>query len=297
MKKFRILALIIMAVLMVACSSEDAPEPKFHSPAKFFMPADDDNSPTAELRRDFFHNTGSFLLFNDTIQKNYVGKDINGDDVYWYETLDLGYSVGMTMSSDKYTFTYIEDYEDQKKVVDFLGEYVLYHFNGRIKPFSYFICNKMTLNYVNGSVASPYASSGQRGLAIAGNYLLIRDRNDSQKKNFAERVLNAVMGTLANNFSEDFVEFYNFSGPYYGALLSSYGTDNKQTLNMLGFIGTGSLTIYAPSRDEDMSQYALATLQYSEEEFAAKYSAYPVMIEKFRYVKGVFSDLGFVYDK
>ena len=64
-------------------------EPDYKNPSDYFQPAADDNSEEAQLRRKFFADYGSYLLFNDTLQNVYLGKDINGDPRYFVETIDL----------------------------------------------------------------------------------------------------------------------------------------------------------------------------------------------------------------
>ncbi len=299
MKNYKLLILFFaIALTMGSCSKEDTPTPQFHSPAPFFMPADTATDATSQMRREFFKSTGSYLLFNDTIQHVYLGTDINGDAVYSSETLDLNYSIGSTLSTNTYTYTYITDYETQKAMTDYVKEYVLYHFTGKVKPFMYFICKTMSIKYVNGSHSSPYASSGQRGVAIATNYLLQRNRTDSQKKAYAERIINAMIGNLANNFSESFSDFYAYSSAYYNVSWSAYGSDRTSTLAKMGFIGVGTtLSIYTPSQEDDLSQYSLATLQYTQEEWEKRYEDYPLVISKFKSVKRILTELGFVYDK
>ncbi len=298
MKDIKTLLLVLSIVLsMGSCSKESAPNPQFHSPASFFMPADTATDATSVMRREFYKNSGSYLLFTDTIQNKYVGTDINGDAVYSVETLDLGYSVGFSgTSTNKYSFTYLTNYEQQKQMTDYLNEYVLYHFTGKVKPFSYFLCDKINIKYVNGSNASPYASSGQRGVAIATNYLLKKSRTDAQKKNYANTILNIVITQLASNFSDYFTGFYTYSSAYYGVFWTSYGSDRESTLAKLGFIGIGTYTTSTPSQENDLEQYSLATLQYSQDAWEKKYADYPVVIKKYKLVRSVLTELGFVYD-
>ena len=73
-------AIILSGICLISCESEDALEPDYKNPSDYFQPAADDNSEEAQLRRKFFADHGSYLLFNDTLQNVYLGKDINGED-------------------------------------------------------------------------------------------------------------------------------------------------------------------------------------------------------------------------
>lgn len=298
MKHLSILVLVLSACALVACGDEDTPTPKYHSPAPFYQPADDDTSPVAQLRRDFFARTGSYLLFNDTIQRQFVGTDINGDPVNFSETIDLGYYIGYTYNStDTYSYTYLTAYEQQKQMVDYLDEYVLWHFKGRLKPFLYFLCNEIKVTYRTGNTSTLYAAAGQRGVAVAGNYLLQRQRTDSQKQQYAQRVIGTMIGQLANNFGEDFAPFYAISSAWYGLTWSQFGTEQTSALGSIGFIGPGSLSIYAPDAEEDLKQFAVACITYSDAEIASRYGRYPLVMQKFQLVKQILGSLGFVFEK
>jgi len=297
MKSFKSLFIIITLATVAACSKEDTPEPLYHSPAPFFMPAEDATDPTSVLRREFYAKHSSYLLFNDTIQKYNVGTDINGDEVYQWETLDLGYSIGFSYSTSvQYRYTYITDYATQKAMVDYLENYVMYHFTGKAKPFMYMISNTITSSSRSGNVSKPYAAAGQRGVSVACNYLLAKERTEAQKQAYAERIISIMIGQLANNFSESFEGFYKYSASYYNTSWS--GSDKTAVLASMGFIGTASsLVSFCPSQSDDLGQYALATIQYSEEEFNEKYGNYPIVITKYMLVKNTLRQLGFSYEK
>ena len=69
-------AIILSVICLFSCESEDALEPDYKNPSDYFQPDADDNSEEAQLRRKFFADHGSYLLFNDTLQNVYLGKDI-----------------------------------------------------------------------------------------------------------------------------------------------------------------------------------------------------------------------------
>ena len=72
MKKFYYIFLILVSVMAVSCS-EDGVTPHLKDTTLAFLPAADDNSEEAQLRRDFYQTYGSFLLFNDTLQHEALG--------------------------------------------------------------------------------------------------------------------------------------------------------------------------------------------------------------------------------
>lgn len=290
------MAMIAVGSAFVSCSSEEeTPAPLFHNPIYFFMPADDATDPTSQLRRDFKEKYGSYLLFNDTIQKNYVGKDINGDDCYQYETLDVMYFVGNSSSNDQYKYTYITDYEQQVKAVEFMDQYILCHLSGDAVPFSWMLADVITGRLVSGSATKPYCVAGERTICASLNYILVRDRTDAQKKQLADRIINILVKKVAKDNIHRMKDFIEISSSHYSVSHEFSDTDRKDGLAKWGFIGVGSIQIFAPSTENDIEQYALATVTYTDESFEAEWGAYPLVMKKFKMMKEILLQSGFIF--
>lgn len=288
--------LLMTAVALGSCSSEDDPTPIYHNPADFFMPADDATDPTSQLRREFKKNTGSYLLFNDTLQVNYAGLDINGDPIYMCETIDVNYSVGQSLSSDTYTYTYITDFADQKKAVEFLEQYILCHISNQARPFSWMLSKVISGKLVSGAISKPYAVQGERCVCVALDYIFQRERTDAQKQNLAQRILSVLIQKIASDHPKQLAGFYEISQGSYGITHGFEDAERTAKLAELGFIGvSASGNYYAPSMETDVTQYALATLTDTNESFEKKWGAYPKVMRKFSIIKSVLSQVGYIY--
>ena len=300
MKTIRLfLSFVSLAIVFVGCGKEDALEADFKNPSANFMPDENDQSEEAQLRRQFFKETGSYLLFNDTIQRELLGVDINGKERYFIETIDLNYAVGQTGTTNAYyNFTLLQTQEQKQLVTDFVRTYVLNHLTGKLRPYSWFLCNVINSYKDNYSAPSkPYSATNQRCIAVAGNYLIQRDRTDDQKKQYAQRVLNGVVGQLVTNNSSAFEEFFKYSANYYSADYSRFGYDGRPSqteLYRLGFLSSTSILAF-PSMSTDLGVYALQVIQYTDEQLQQQYGNYPVIIEKAAVVRRVMTELGYVF--
>jgi hypothetical protein len=300
MKTIRLfLSFVSLAIVFVGCGKEDALEADFKNPSANFMPDENDQSEEAQLRRQFFKETGSYLLFNDTIQRELLGVDINGKERYFIETIDLNYAVGQTGTTNAYyNFTLLQTQEQKQLVTDFVRTYVLNHLTGKLRPYSWFLCNVINSYKDNYSAPSkPYSATNQRCIAVAGNYLIQRDRTDDQKKQYAQRVLNGVVGQLVTNNSSAFEEFFKYSANYYSADYSRFGYDGRPSqteLYRLGFLSSTSISAF-PSMSTDLGVYALQVIQYTDEQLQQQYGNYPVIIEKAAVVRRVMTELGYVF--
>lgn len=296
----RIMKNTLWAILLMAgfasCSSEDDPTPLYHNPASFFMPADTAKDATSMLRREFKATNGSYLLFNDTLQVNYAGLDINGDPIYMCETIDVNYAVGQSLSSDKYTYTYITTYEEQKKAVEYLEQYVLNHLSNQARPFSWMLSKVISGKLVSGVVSKPYAVQGERCVCVALDYIFQRERTDAQKLNLSQRILSVLIQKIASDHPKQLADFYAISDGFYSISHGFEDAERTAKLADLGFIGVGTAgNMYAPSQDTDMNQYALATITYTDEAFEKLWGQYPKVMRKFTIMKNVLSQVGYIY--
>lgn len=108
MKKiYLFLMMACMGAAFTACSSDEDTTPSYADSNKF-EPAADDNSELANYRRDFYKNTGTYLLFDDR------------------GVLDVGYDMFSTSTSSyTYTYDYIENFSSQKKAAEKVKESIL----------------------------------------------------------------------------------------------------------------------------------------------------------------------------
>lgn len=284
------------AAITTACSSEDVPAPGEYDIASNYMPAPDDNSETAQMRRDFTEKYGSYLLFNDTLQHVFLGKDINGDDRYFTEHIDIEYRIGQTSTStDKnYSYTLITDVSTQRMAVEFLEEYILPHLGTRLKPFSWLLAATITHQTNMNTTVRPYAVTGQRCYALK-----MGDLKPSSpvrvKQQLANRQLTVVVGGLVNDNSDEFSDFLAVSGAKYGQ--DTGFTTNEEVLQVLranGFISVGSYSRFSfPRTNEDINAFVSTVINYNDEAIERMYGSYPLIMQKVRLMKETLTRLGY----
>ena len=288
--------LAVAATVLAACGSEDTPAISYDNPSLLFQPSDSDQSSTAALRRRFFGETGSYLLFNDTLQRVYQGTDITGQPRYFTETIDLAYDIGSSSnSSSVYSFTYLTTEKEQTEMAQFVKDYILPHATKRLKPYSFFLCNRISVTTSNKVTTTPYAVANERCVAVAANYLLQRPRTEAQKKNFAGRVLNTLVAQAAKNNTNAFRAFYAHSANYYNRTYTSAGIKGSaDELAQLGFISSGGTPGSFPSQDSDLSAFITSAILYDDAWLANTYGRYSVVMAKFAIVRQVLAALGYV---
>lgn len=299
MKKFYYIFLILVSVMAVSCS-EDGVTPHLKDTTLAFLPTADDNSEEAQMRRDFYQTYGSFLLFNDTLQHEALGKDVNGDMHYFTEVLDLNYQVGMsTSSNEKFKLIPMTDMENKRAAVQYIKDYLLVHLTGKLKPYSWLLVDKIQRDFL-GSVSSPYAATGQRAIALACNVL--PRLTDDQKQQYTAQVMTTIIAKLANDNAAAFEDFVQVSAAYYDGSFTapSSNAENTEMLNKAGFIvrGTNEFKYEAnglyPSQEQDIKSYARLIVVNTAEALQTKYADYPLVLEKCGIMRKTLKSLGYV---
>ncbi|MGN0280864.1 MAG: hypothetical protein ACI4B3_01000 [Prevotella sp.] len=280
MKKIHILLAVLMttAPLLTSCSDDEDTSPS-NVEVNGFAPAANDNSATAQLQREFFNETGVYLLFSDTLTA------VNGQQP---ELLDLGWTISGSYGY-KYTFKYITDIDAQRKAADGLKHSLLTRL-GKSKPFSVLLADDIA-----------YESYGR--LRHSTNVLGVRcyafNLDDGEELEdidgfFSGMFLTIVKDVLDRN-SDKLDPFYAFSEEYYGEDLDYFGWDSlteQETWDLGFFRYYSSWGVYFPYKSGDLSDWLNAVTSMSREEFEATYGSSATMMNKFETLVGIIESLG-----
>ena len=79
---YRILGFAIFLLLAIACEKEKGLLAS-NGVENYFEVPDDATDEESVLRRNFQKETGSYLLFNDTLRKKMLGHDVDGFPVFF----------------------------------------------------------------------------------------------------------------------------------------------------------------------------------------------------------------------
>ncbi|MEY8593047.1 hypothetical protein [Butyricimonas sp. Marseille-P3923] len=307
---YRILGFIILGLLGVACQKEgnlvsgEGIENYFEVPGT----AMDEES---VLRREFQKETGSYLLFNDTLRKEFLGRDEDGFPRYSFETVELGYGI-LSSSMDKFTFHYLENMEIKRAGVSFVKERLLALMDKSLAPYSFLLVNTILqypfyleegMEASEGFYGEGYPInfySGTRCMAISMGDILGMD--DEEQVGFLKEIMIAMVSNMLTARPSVLLDFYAPGKDYYdksGYMYELFPDLYINDLRELGFI-TGSLEydedywdyrVQFPSEKEDVLSF-MEVMFGDEDVFLEENAAYPIVIEKYNLLKKVVTDLG-----
>lgn len=289
-----LIAVVAMTSFLLSCGSEEFMDVDIHDPNVFFEPKPDAQDEESQIRRNFKNQYGAYLLFNDTLQKEFLGFDINGDSVFKIECVSLDYTIGQTAyASDNYTYLYLKTLDEKKEAVAFLEQNILNHITDQLMPYSWMLCQQ--INYDDGK-QHPYAAAGQRCVVVATG-LLSRLKTETQRSQYVSRILLSILGTLTTNKTEvAFQDFIEISKGYYGLTISgSSDSVLRDYARQYGFLEkiTSLLNTRTPTVEEDLGMFCTYLLTYDDTYVETTFKDYPLVLKKWAVFKEAIFKLGF----
>jgi hypothetical protein len=80
----------------------------------------------ASLQKEFYAQEKVYLLFNDTLKREYLGNDPEGNAVYSFHLVDISYGLNTSTSNmNIFEYQYIKSDAEKKEAVEFIKELVL----------------------------------------------------------------------------------------------------------------------------------------------------------------------------
>lgn len=294
--KFLIIGTVIAALGFTSCSnSEDEPQPG-PKMENFFEVPDGDNSPEAQLRRDFYSKTGIYLLFNDVLREY---TDAYGNKRT--ETIDFNWSSLTGDNIDTYRFTYLDTYEDKKQVIEAMEKYLLPYINvdgGQFKPYSFFIAN--TIEKIDSYGDSDYMSfiKSWRSMGLPAEDWIGLSDEDAKAQGLA--TLRSIIDAVLDEYSDEADVFFEpveeYNGEYLDEVFDDWDPDNPdmEAIYNLGFLGyfQGYYSDAFYSKRNDLRYFKDAVFNQTEAEFMEQWGNYPLVVQRYNILKQVITDMG-----
>lgn len=283
-----ILSAAVALSMLTACGGEDDLTPS-NVDVNGFAPTADDNSATAQLRNAFYKETGSYLLFNDTL----TTKDTKGRP----ELFDATYAmIGSGSYSQDYRYSYITDVADQQRFSEAVKTHLLNKLD-KARPFSFLLVND--ISYVNSSGRTKHEDY----LLAPRGYVLSTDNGqmyDDPEGYFSDMLANIVVDKFERQASAVTDPFYAYGKTLYGEDLNDHDIDatEENVEWQYGFLEKfesfwSATGYYFPYRQRDLQDWVDVVLTMSRDDFVAKYGSQQIMVNKFDTLKGIIMQMGF----
>lgn len=305
MKTYQTILYVAFLLLSFAsCSKEDDLQPS-GADKNYFAP--DENATDAEsvLRRDFYKKDSCYVLFNDTLRHEVIGKDANGVTQYLTETVDLPYV--MTSSTlYAYQYKYLTSISDKQAALSFVDKYMMPHLSAALRPFSWLLVNHITKYSVSDGMyyynSEPSYAVGNRTTAIALEAL--QNMTENEKSDFAKSTFGGIIANkVVAQTDATLQSFIKYSSSLYSGYATDYvWTEEENLLAMYkaGFVTAHYYDIYLllnsyPSKEEDIISFAKMVISMTDSEVNTQFADYPTILSKYTEMKKIITNLGYIF--
>lgn len=307
MKTYKLLCSFFV-LLLFACSNENELAPS-NAKENYYAADNAATDPESLLRLDFYKKNSSYLLFNDTLRHELLTKDGDGNDVYFTETVDIGYTMTSVTIPEKYIYKYMQSLDDKKAAITFLESNILPHLSMKLCPFSWLLIKSISeYKTVDNGVTYTYQGDdsyavGDRCTAIAMSGFSSLDNNGLH--NFAQSLLSGILVNKVNKQPSSLLDsFTKYCTSLYGKYSGTMPTTNDANMILMeqsGFIvpyyfaNVFVLKGYFPSGSDDISSYVKMIVTKTDDEVNALYGNYPIVMNKYNVMKTILLNLGYVF--
>lgn len=310
MKNYIIYGLIAVMTLSLSSCADDSEilEPTVGVVDNKFAVPDDATGPEAELRRKFYADNGSYLLFSDLIGHEYVGKDAFGQDVYKDEYIDFNYNL-TSMNDAEIPYDFLESIEEKSMATSLIETYIYPHIKGgKLTPFSILLVKNLKAPKYGtyGALVEVPSFSCWRCLAISvgnseGDWMNLPD---NEKSDYATKILKNIIMDKLSYSSPEVEGFSDLSYEYAYEYLSDLYPDWDRDMTIvyeLGYMryfegwGGDPYDDSLPSPANDFSDYIDYILTHSQEDFMAEFGMYPRMVSKYNIVRDGLIAVGYKF--
>lgn len=293
-----IISLLLLCLAVNGCGKERltgevCPE------VNLFAPDESDHSADAELRRTFYRQTGSYLLFSDTLR--------HADRT---RVLSIPYNVTITgrdyYEAQLYRLRYLTTSARRTQAADFIRTRMARFVSKQAMPYSVLL--------VDTIVAYPYDKSlktyntekpdvrqitvfGMQTLAIA-HLADVAEKSPREQQTLAVQILNNLVKETMKHADDDaLAPFYAISEAYYDKAFSKEEGNLPDVKDMreLGFIKCyrfkpDNMSFYPAARD--LETFVKELLSKSEAQWRSDHGAYPPVIRKLEILKSIIEKKG-----
>ena len=303
----------IAALLIGGCAKEKGLEPSGLDPNWFVVT--DSADPVDHLRYEIFRETGVPIFRNDTIGSMDRGLDALGQPYIYYEILDVNYSI----TSDVEVATYELCGEDAPvmQALELMRDEVIPKLPKALRPRCFLLVDRLQIDQTKNQRGEATAYKGMMA-TVVGRLQAIGSMSEAEQSRWVAGITGEVISEyLCSRYAGKLEEFYS------KAVVAARG--GETTVNLYEFrydIREGGTSETDPEY-KDWKEYGFLTYDTSqeiettvgkreyrtigqrrdvetflveimlddEEGFKSTYADYPLLLEKYDLLKGVWAEV------
>jgi len=319
---------LILAFLVLGCEKESGLTSNIKL-ENLYVIQDDPSDPVKHWVYEIYKEYGVPVYFNDTIGQVFVKKDVNGKNVYRYETLDLAWKF-TSYNGLTYVYEYMTEPEEQLKALGIIEEYLKIA-SKPLRPFNFFVTRSATT--INRNDEKNIYSYGDY-VFFYRTVLMTGDWSEIQISSLPEIMRRAMVKNKITNYKDllaafnavsnkvwygnswakldanwydyvkttDWPQYYFSPGAladtWYGAKemtaeeLKEFRAAVRSAMGQFGFVSYHSNTSTNTPEDEerDLVTYIAEMLNHSRNEFEELWGNSPLVMEKYEILYSIVAE-------
>ena len=247
----------------------------------------------AELRRNFFEETGIYLLFSDTLGARET-PTLSGETASDWQIVDFFWNMNVGNAfPDSVVFFPYQGLSPKAAATEFLQEEVVGNLPELFHPYSILLldrCIRFTNSYGifdAGEEVSTFPGMQSTAVALGDVDALSPTERERLRTDIIGQVVISRINLIPD---EAFAGFYSYSEGYYD--ITKW--DVPTPVESCGFLDTYTLswTVTFNTREYDRIAFAEKIFELTETEFRETYAAYPLVISKMEEMVRVLNEYG-----
>lgn len=276
----KILFVLAVAAGLCSCAKEDWFE-NIQPEINFFAVPENATGEEADLKREFYNETGIYLLFNDTLGMRET-TTLSGEIAIDYKTVDFFWNMttGETYV-DSLRLYYYKDIMHKRSAAQFVQDNILTNLPESFCPYSILLLDSLVF-FQNSSGIYESGESIITLPALQCMAIAVGDVTQLTQEDVlhiqTEILQEVVVSRITLIPEEEFEVFYSYSEEYYDI----YTFTVPKPVQSVGFLETYSndWTIDFNTREYDKLAFVERVFELSETEFRTVYEEYPIVIAK-----------------
>lgn len=284
---------------MAHCKKEKALTPD-NQEEEYLVVTDNPSDPVDHAIYGLYRSTGIPCFYNDTIHRKKIG-DSAGIPLYSYIKLATAYSPQGVDQNLHYTL--LKNKQVVLPLLDLLQNELLPRVSNAVLIPSILFTDTLRTYYYQVLPQSIWIGlNAYRGFNTVAIRTVNPDTMDAEERNryiasiLSVLAIHKLINTQSKKLENDVYSLSKAIAPdCYNNSLSNLSPDGTKKPEDFGLIYYYELngSIYTPLAADDTRAFLEAVCFYSPAAFNAKYSGYPVVLEKFRVVRAMVEESGF----
>lgn len=286
--KIRLIFWCCVLVVLWSCSDDDSGT--MRELVNWFEIKDNPNDELQHLTYQIYEEYGIPIFYNDTIGSEVRGKNADGSPNIYYEVLNGGYKL---LSTQELSYANPQNRNNIKIGIELLRDRVIARLPKEVHVHSFLLADTIYMidNNWQKMELTAYCSMMT---TLVGKILYMDNMTNAEKEYWAAEVwATQFTAYLENNAEKELKDFYAVINSvlvddrpaYYFMFIGAWRSMQPEEFGCITSIPRPPSGFNLPKDKDDLKAFLIAYYNSPESDFKEKYKDYPLVIQKYDWIK------------